>query len=94
MFGADGDLGSVTVVATVNRGMSADEWVEIATNKIISVAADAPMPIREQALAYQDQIRTVLRFYFTKVARSERVTVAAVLRKEGFAQLADKIEDL
>ena len=94
MFGADGDLGSVTVVATVNRGMSADEWVEIATNKIISVAADAPMPIREQALAYQDQIRTVLRFHFTKVARSERVTVAAVLRKEGFAQLADKIEDL
>lgn len=94
MFGADGDLGSVTVVATVNRGMSADEWVEIATNKLISVAADAPMPIREQALAYQDQIRTVLRFYFTKVARSERVTVAAVLRKEGFAQLADKIEDL
>jgi len=94
MFEADGGLGSVTVVATVNRGMSADEWVEIATNKIISVAADAPMPIREQALAYQDQIRTVLRFYFTKVARSERVTVAAVLRKEGFAQLADKIEDL
>ena len=94
MFGADGDLGSVTVVATVNRGMSADEWVELAVNKIISVAADAPMPIREQALAYQDQIRTVLRFYFRKVARSERTTVAATLRKEGFAQLADKIEDL
>jgi len=94
MFGADGDLGSVTVVATVNRGMSVDEWVEIATNKLISVAADAPMPIREQALAYQDQIRTVLRFYFRKVARSERTTVAAILRKEGSAQLANKIEDL
>lgn len=94
MFGADGDLGSVTVVATVNRGMSADEWVELAVNKIISVAADAPMPIREQALAYQDQIRTVLRFYFRKVARSERTTVAAMLRKEGSAQLANKIEEL
>lgn len=87
-------LGMPTVITTQNRGMSADEWVDLAVNKIVSVADTAPMPLREQAYAYRDQIKEVLRFYFKKVARSERTSIAALLRKEGFPHIADKIIDI
>lgn len=91
MFEASGGIGGVKVVTTQNRGMTADEWTDLAMEKIISVSAKAPMPIREQALAYQEQLRYVLGFYFSSVARSERVTIAAKLRAEGLDHIADKI---
>lgn len=87
-------LGTPLVVATQNRGMSPDEWVELALNRIVNISDKAPMPIREQALAFKDEIRSLLLFYFKKVANSERTTLAALLRKEGFPQIADKIGDI
>lgn len=87
-------LGNPLVIATQNRGMSPEEWVELALNRIVNISETAPMPIREQALAFKDEIRTLLLFYFKKVANSERTTIAALLRKEGFPQIADKIGDI
>lgn len=88
------NLGTPFVVATNNRGMTPEEWVELALNKIIHISVDAPLPIREQALSFRDHIKNVILFYFKKVANSERTTIAAVLRKEGFPHIADKIMDL
>jgi hypothetical protein len=88
------NLGTPIVVATQNRGMSPEEWVDLALNRILSISENTPMPIREQALAFQENLRTLLLFYFKKVAKSERTTIAALLRKEGFPHIADKIVDI
>ena len=94
MFDMDGNVGSVTVTATVNRGMNAEEWAELAVRKIVSVSMDSPMPIREQAFAFREDIKNILIHYFKKVARSERTTVRAILEKEGYFELAKHIEDI
>ena len=94
MFDMDGNVGSVTVTATVNRGMNAEEWAESAVRRIVSVSMDSPMPIREQALAFRENIKNILIHYFKKVARSERTTVKAILEKEGYFELAKHIEDI
>lgn len=94
MFDMDGNVGFVTVTATVNRGMNAEEWAELAVRKIVSVSMDSPMPIREQAFAFREDIKNILIDYFKKVARSERTTVRAILEKEGYFELAKHIEDI
>lgn len=87
-------VGIVNVVTTHDRGMNAEEWADLAVDRVISISDSAPMPIREQARAFRDHLRQVMVFYFKKVARSERTTIAGILRKEGFPHIADKIEDL
>jgi uncharacterized membrane protein len=87
-------IGTPLIVTTQNRGMSSDEWVELALNRIVSVSEKAPMPIREQALAFRDDLRAVLSFYFKRVAKTERTTIANLLRKEGYNQIADKVVDI
>jgi hypothetical protein len=94
MFDMDGNVGSVTVIVTVNRGMNAEEWAESAVRRIVSVSMDSPMPIREQALAFRENIKNILIDYFKKVARSERTTIKAILEKEGYFELAKHIEDI
>tara|TARA_R100001143_G_scaffold61884_1_gene63762 strand:- start:812 stop:1036 length:225 start_codon:yes stop_codon:yes gene_type:complete len=74
--------------------MNPEEWAEAAVNRIVAVSMDAPMPIREQALAYRDSIKALLMDYFQKVAASERTTIKSKLQQEGFAEVARVLEDL
>jgi hypothetical protein len=94
MFDMVGNVGSVMVIATVDRGMNAEEWAEIAVQRIISVSLDSPMPIREQAFAFREGVKKILIHFFKEVARSERTTVRAILEKEGYSELAKHIEDI
>ena len=94
MFEATGGVGNAFVVTTNNRAMGPDEIAELALNRIISVSEKTPMPLREQALAYKDNIREVLRHYRTVAAQADRRTIAASLHKEGHSALANKIADL
>jgi len=94
MFDMEGNVGSVMVTTTVDRGMNAEEWAEAAVRRIVSVSMDSPMPIREQALAFRENVKNILIDYFKKVARSERTTVRAILEKEGYFELAKHIEDI
>ena len=71
------DVGNVMVHTTQNRGHSAEELTEMALDKIIFVGKEAPEPLREQALAYRDNIRSVLLFYMRQAMLSERTTMAA-----------------
>tara|TARA_R100001443_G_scaffold59584_2_gene69905 strand:- start:981 stop:1271 length:291 start_codon:yes stop_codon:yes gene_type:complete len=88
------NVGTPTVVTTTDRGMNAEEWAELAVKRIVDVSMDAPMPLREQALAYQNSIKALLIDYFYKVARSERATIKAILEKQGYADIAKNIEDI
>ena len=92
MLDMNGAVESVTVITTENRGMNAEEWAEAAVRRIVFVSMDSPMPIREQAFAFREQVKTILIHYFSKVARSERGTIRALLEKEGYFDLAKKME--
>ena len=90
----ESDIGSPTVVTTTDRGMNAEEWAELAVKRIVSISADTPMPLREQAVAYRAQIKALLIDYFHKVAQSERATIKVILEKQGYADIAKNIEDI
>ena len=90
----ESNIGTPTVVTTTDRGMNAEEWAELAVKRIVDVSMDAPMPLREQALAYQNSIKALLIDYFYKVARSERATIKVILEKQGHADIAKNIEDI
>tara|TARA_R100000152_G_C6770611_1_gene196851 strand:- start:747 stop:1037 length:291 start_codon:yes stop_codon:yes gene_type:complete len=90
----ESNISTPTVVTTTDRGMNAEEWAELAVKRIVDVSMDAPMPLREQALAYQKSIKALLIDYFYKVARSERATIKVILEKQGHADIAKNIEDI
>ena len=87
------DIGTPTVVTTNNRGMNAEEWAELAVNRIVAVSANAPPQVREQAFAYKAIIKALLIDYFDKVAKSERSTVKAIWNEQGMEGLMEYFED-
>ena len=90
----ESNVGSPTVVTTTDRGMNAEEWAELAVKRIVSISADTPMPLREQAIAYRDHIKALLIDYFHKVAQSERATIKVILEQQGHLEIAKNIEDI
>ena len=75
-------VGSVMVHTTENRGHSAEELADMALGKMITVGDTAPEPIKAQALAYRDELRTILVFYMRQAMLSERTTMRAELTAE------------
>jgi hypothetical protein len=73
----DMEVGNVAVHTTVDRGHSAEEIAEMALDKIVQVSESAPPPIRDQALAYQENLRSILQFYIRQAMLSERTTMRA-----------------
>jgi len=93
MFSVKGGIeaGFVTVVASNNGGLSADQISEMATNKIIAVSETAPEPIRQQAQAFSDNVRNVVHYHIELARKEERATIAHKLREAGHPDLADTI---
>ena len=87
-------VGTASVVTTNGRDLSAEELTNMALDRIISISEQAPMPLREQAFAFKEKLRAIILFYMKRSAHSERITIANLLRKEGFPQIADKIVDI
>ena len=90
----EADVGTPTVVTTINRGMNAEEWAELAVNRIVAISANAPPQVREQAFAYKAMIKALLIDYFDKVARSERSTAKTIWDQEGLEGLMEYFEDI
>ena len=85
---------SVNVSTSDNGGLTSDQIVELAMDKILKVANTAPEPIRDQAIAFQDNIRTVLKQYIDLAKREERGTICQKIREAGQKDLADLIRRL
>jgi hypothetical protein len=56
-------LDNIKVVTSSNGPLSADQWAALATDKIIHVGNQTEGPIREQALAYKQSIKTIIAYY-------------------------------
>ena len=54
----------------------------MALNKIVFVGDNVPDPIKEQALAYRENLRSVLVFYMRQAMLSERTTMKAEMMAE------------
>jgi hypothetical protein len=74
-----GSVGSVFVNTTQNRGFTPEEVAQRCADKIISVGNDSHPAIREQAIAFKENIQEIVTFYIKEAIRNDRATLAAQL---------------
>jgi len=91
---ASAQIGAAFVFTSENQGHSPEQLAEMALLKIMVVAEDAPPVIKEQAFAYQDALRKILVHYMKQMAASERTTIWALMRNQGFEEMAEVIRRL
>ena len=84
-------VGQVTVATSENQGLDSDYWAEQCLKRIVSVSGQSASPIKDQALAFQEDIRQVLRYYMDQAVKSERTTIYNLLQKGGAADVAEHI---
>lgn len=72
-------LGQFSVGTTNNGGFPVDYWADRLLEKIIFISENAPPGIKEQALAYRDQLRPAILHYMEQAVRSDRTTLASKL---------------
>ena len=84
----------VTVTTTSNRGETPEEVALRCVNKLISVSDSAPQEIRNQALAYREELLKVVAAYMYQAVTNDRITVYNALVEAGHPQLAAAIQKL
>ena len=87
-------VGNIEVLTTDNKGHSIEEVAQMAANRIIYVANEAPPPIRDQAIAFKDTLKQILIYYMQQVVEQDRATICAKLRQNGHSDLADNLRNL
>lgn len=80
------------VITTSYGGMTPEQVAELALAKIIYVGQDANPLLREQALAYKDNIRQVLVHYMKQAIKSNHTTIANKLHEAGHSELTKLLE--
>jgi len=91
---SQGSIKDPLVFTTTNRGHSPEEMAEMALNKIMVVSEDAPLVIRDQAMAHRDKLKELLIFYMNRMAQSERTTIWALMKQQGHEETAEIIRRL
>lgn len=89
-----GGVGSFMVRTTQERGFTVEEIAEDLLNKLLFISSEAHPAIREQAMAYRDQIRPAIIHYMKQAVRSDRTTLSAQLAKQGHHDMAEIIRRL
>jgi|SRR6056300_887644 hypothetical protein len=84
----------VSVKTTDNRGFTPEEVAETCADKIMAVSKDAPPAIRDQAIAYKNQMQGVIAHYMKEAIRSDRTTVYNAIKDAGHPELAELIRRL
>ncbi len=87
-------VGNIEVLTTDNKGHSIEEVAQMATDRILYVADEAPSPIRDQAMAFKDTLKQTLIYYMRQAVEQDRATICAKLRKNGYSDLADNLRSL
>ena len=91
---SSGEIGKVQVFTSTNGGHSSEQLAEMALNKIMQINESTPSPIKEQALAFRNDIKRILVYYMSKMAQSERTTIWALMKKQGHNDIAEIIRRL
>lgn len=86
-------IGNVKVLTTSGRGHSADEIADLFTERAVRFSLEnAPEPLKQQAIAFRENLRNIAREYIMMAMRSERTTVCNLLREAGALDLAKAVE--
>ena len=85
------ETGSVNVMTSNEGGLSTEQIVELAMDKIMKVSDTAPPVIRDQAEAFQNHLRVVLYQYMELARREERASIANKMNKAGNSEMADLV---
>ena len=89
-----GSVGSIDVLTSDNKGHSIEEVAQMAADRILYVADEAPPPIRDQAIAFKDTLKQTLIYYMRQAVEQDRATICAKLRQHGYSDLADNLRSL
>lgn len=84
----------VEVATTNDGGLTPEYWADRATRHIVSVSDQAPQPIRDQAHAFRGLVENVVTHFMREAIKSDRTTLAALLRKQGHEEIAKIIGDI
>jgi hypothetical protein len=86
-------FGDFKIYTTDNRGFTPEELADMALEKIIFVGKDANPLLKDQAIAFKENIRGVLIHYLNQAIQSDRTTVANKLRDAGHPELIKLLND-
>lgn len=89
-----GNVGSVKVLTTNNKGFSIEYWADRATSTIISVGDKSHPLISEQAEVFKSQIKDVISFYMKEAVNSNKTTMIAELESKEYPEIAEIIRSL
>jgi len=87
-------VGNIDVLTTDNKGHSIEDVAQMAANRILYIADEAPAPIRDQAQAFKDTLKQTLVYYMRQAVEQDRATICAKLRQNGYSDLADNLRSL
>ena len=87
-------LGKVGVHTTQNKGHDPEFWAEQATKKICEISMDAPEHVKQQAMAFQNQVYTVILYTIKNAIKSQNTTNANLLEKQGHSDMAKILKEL
>ena len=87
-------LGTVMVSTTENKGHDPEFWAEQITNKIVGISSDAAPHIRQQAEAFRQDVYQIILQGIKNAIKSDRVTLANLLRQSGHTDMADIMKEL
>jgi hypothetical protein len=89
---AQAQLGQLSVRTTSNRGHTPEELAEAAVERILQVGENVHPVIRDQAIAFKEQIKHILVHYMKQAVISDRTTLASVLKATGHGDLVKLLE--
>ena len=87
-------LGTVMVSTTENKGHDPEFWAEQITNKIVGISSNAAPHVRQQAEAFRHDVYQIILHGVKYAIKSDRVTLADLLRQSGHADMADIMKEL
>jgi predicted metallopeptidase len=67
---SDFQVGLINVMSSDNGPLSAEQWAKLAADKIMHVGNKTEGPIRDQALAFKNNIQKVIEYYITQAVQS------------------------
>ena len=76
-------VGKVDVHATEGKGHDPEFWAAQATKKICDISIDAHEHVKAQAVAFQNQIYTVILYTIKNAIESRDTTLINLLIKQG-----------
>lgn len=85
-------LGHLEVKTTSGRGFTPEELAEGALNRILYVGDNVHPVIKDQAVAFREQIRYVLVHYMKEAVKSDRTTLANSFKAAGHPELIKLLE--